>query len=407
MTTEPEVPVTMHIAEGVTPPAVMPPASVPIEREAEGGTIETTERPLSQREIAMQEIAKRRAVAIEKELAYGEDMADRAREDAGQTALVHAKRTNPAEYDDSPAENQTHEPGASAAPATPEPAAVQQAKTEAPAQADTRQVITIGNQQYRVTPEELQRLASIGAVALDAMHRQQSQPVQQQNPQPQQQRPQQAPQQQQQRVPQALLTPEETRALAPRLQSYNEHESAAALQDLTQLIAARMQAANPQVNPQALANYAVQQATQQMRQEQALNNNLAVIGQEFPDVFSSNRVAQLAAITLHENRRRDAMLGIQKSDLDAYREACNDVVQDLNLRPAAPQPGQGTTQSAPSQAGTVQQQAQPASRHEAKRAAPRSPIPAQRVMSSPQQGQRFPTASEIVQKMKQQRGQVI
>ena len=96
-------------------------------------------------------------------------------------------------------------------------------------------------------------------------------------------------------------------------------------------------------------------------------------------------------------------MGFQKSDLDAYREACELVRADLGTPPVpAPQPQPAQVQGNPPPA----QAAPPAqSRFEAKRAAPRSPTAAQGVTSATPPATRALTASEIVAQMKKARGQ--
>jgi hypothetical protein len=389
------IPETMHIET----PVVEEGARQTIEREAEGGVIETVERPLSAREQAMLEIAANRKKAIAKELHYGEDLADRAREDAGQEALAHERLDVDPEAEPEPGAAEPAPKPAAVKPAAPPPA------PEPQTQAQQQRIITLPNgQQHAVTEEQLAQLAAIGAVALEASRRAPEQPqqpqqqVQRQQPQPQQQAPQQAPRQ--------VLTPEESQALSRRIQYGNDQESAAALQDMTQLMAARLQAAYPQVNPQRIAEYATQQAMQRIQQQNELNWNLQTLGNEFPDVFGDKTLAQLAALKLHEIRQTDQLMGIQKPDLTAYREAAA-AVRSAVFKNAQPVP-QPTLEPAlnqqPSQAS--QEQAQQG-RFEAKRAAPRSPQPAQRTLASPAESRRFPTNSEIVRQMQKSRGQVV
>lgn len=169
------------------------------------------------------------------------------------------------------------------------------------------------------------------------------------------------------------------------------------------LIGQRVMAQQPQLDPRAVVQYATQQAVQQIRQENELQGNLYAIGQEYPEIFNDQSLAQLAALKLHGIRQRDRVSGVQKHDLVAYREACDEVRAMFGTSPAAAQPsaqpGQPDGSTQPVQA------AQAPTRFEAKRAAPSSPRPAQRVAPGGDQAQRFPTASEIVAKMKLSRGQ--
>jgi len=404
-TTELRVPEVMHI-ESVTGNApAAPPASIPtpepkagVEPPAAGDTPpEPPQR--TQRELAMEQIALNRRKAIEKELNYGEVMADDARRDAGMEPLVHAKRSQPAVYDDP---DMVQPPAAVEVPVQPSPISPQ-ATPQSPQAQVPDQIVTVGGQQFRVTPEQMAQLASLGALTINALQQQQRQPQQQnQQPTPNVQ-PQQRQQQPSPRQASPVLTPEESKALATRIQYGNENESAKALEDMTALIANRIAAANPQVDPRAVVAYATQQAVQQIRQENALNANLNQIGNEYPEIFSNNSMAQLAALKLHGIRQRDALLGVQQPDLAAYREACEEVRRDLGTPPPAPpqsQPTQIQGNPPPAQAGQPVQ-----SRFEAKRAAPRSPIPAQRVAAADDQTPRAPSPSEIVAAMRRRRGQ--
>ena len=407
--TELQIPEVMHI-ESVTgnspqPPPVdtaPKPESSPKPEPKSGGQPPAEDTPpeapqRTQRELAMEAIALNRRKAIERELSYGEQMADDARADAGLTPLQHAKRSQPAVFDDPDA----------APPAVEAP--VQQAQQqEVPQQPVQRQpaadqIVTLGGQQFRVTPEQMAQLASLGALTINALQQQNRQ--QQQSPQAPQQQSLQVQQQPAQQQPQHILSPEESKALATRIQYGNETESARALEDMTNLIANRIAAAHPQVDPRQVVAFATQQALQQMRAEQALNANLTVIGNEYPEIFSNNSKAQLAAIKLDGIRRRDALLGVQQPDLMAYREACEEVRRDLGTPPPAPpqpqlQPTQTQGNSPPAQAGQPAQ-----TRFEAKRAAPRSPIPAQRVAAADDQTSRFPSPAEVVAAMRKRRGQ--
>jgi len=396
-----DVPETMHIEA----PVVQPPPAEPIAREPgeEGGEPVERVREPTARELAMEAIFKNRERAIAKELHYGEDLADNARRDAGEQPLQHER------LDVDEPEAPAAQAAAAPAPASPVPP---QPPAPAAPEAEHTQIITVSGVQYRVTDAQLAQLASVGAVALDAANRDQQERIVQaqrqqqgQQPHPQQQRPQQQPQAPQQQRP--MLSPEEAAALSRRLQYGNDTEGAAAVADMAQLIEARVRASNPQINPQALAQYATQQAIQQIQQQQALNFNLQTVGQEYPDVFADEGLSQLAALKLHGIRKRDQLLGVQKSDLVAYREACEEVRGVIYKNaPAQPQPTQDPVHTLPSQASPTSAAAQ-ASRFQAKRAAPRSPQPAQRVIASETQERRYPSSSEIVAQMKKQRGQVV
>lgn len=360
-TTELELPATMHIE---TP-------------QIDTAAPEPVERPLSPREIAMAKIVERRAEAYKAELDYGETLADDARETAGHEALSNAS-------DDAPTPSPSRE-AATAPPAAPP-------IVEAPRE----HVVVVEGQPYRVTDEQMQHLASIGAIAIKAVQQDQQQPVPRQAVQPGSPQPYAV-----QPAPRQLLTPDEARAFSSKMQYGSEQESAQALSEMAQIIAARSVPAAPVVDPNQIARHVYQQVNQQA----VLERNLNQIGAEYPEIFNNHTLSQLAALKLNEVRQRDRLFGIQKPDLDSYREACNIVRAELGSRAPMPQPAQEGANNPQSQAGANPIPATGA-RFAAKRAAPRQLATAGRVASSEQAPNRAPTASEIVNQMKRSRGQL-
>jgi len=247
----------------------------------------------------------------------------------------------------------------------------------------------VGGQQFSVTDEEMRQLAEMGAVANIAIrqHGTQEQPA----PQSQQV----APVQQPQRQAPAGLDPEMARQLHHKLTYGSEQDGIQALQEM---YAAAAQAAQPQqqIDPQRIAHAATNAALQQIQ----LQSNLNTIATEFPNVFADEGASQLAALKLHKIRQRDQLLGVQKPDLEAYREACRAVLEDARRLAGGPalQPGQGA-ESAAVQAAPF------ADRDARKRAAPRTPTAASRKAAMGAETQRPPTGSDIVDQMRKARFQ--
>jgi hypothetical protein len=234
-----------------------------------------------------------------------------------------------------------------------------------------------------VTQEQLLALARDGA----KFHTQQQapQPPPRQAQPPQQQTP--AP------VPQPFLDENTAKAMARQIAYGSEEEGAQALANLAANIAQRVQAS--QVDPNRLA----QVTAAHVRDQMTLESNLQTIGQEFPEIFGDTTRSQLAALKLHEIRQRDAALGVQKSNLELYREACSMVRTSLGT--PQPRPAENTPPPVPQAApNTVVSRDD---RLAGKRAAPRPVRPASQ--RAPETMERAPTGAEIVNQMRKARGQ--
>lgn len=234
-------------------------------------------------------------------------------------------------------------------------------------------VIEIEGQQYRVDDAQMRELARMGAMANIAIARQQSAPE--------------------------PVAPVHVPAAAPEIDAADiyqriaygtKEDGEAAVRELA-LLMQKQQA--PAVDPNAIA----QSVRVQLRQEMTLEQNLQTIAGEYPDIFNSTGLSRLAAIELHEARQEFAMRGVQKSDLDLYREACNRVRQVI-------QPGQ-QSQSAVGQPQAAIQAAPAIDRLERKRAAPRNPTAVSRSAGVALEAPRPPTGSEIVDRLRRARGQ--
>ncbi len=325
----------------------------------------------SPREQMMARIVERAAEQRSKELAYGEELSADARDNAAADESV----ADPASTDPDPAVAAVAD-------------AVQTAITPPVAPEPQRHLIEVGGQQFQVTDEEYRQLATMGAVANIAIRQQQN------APQPTQ--PLQAPQQAAQPPMQRGALDEATAREFQRKFAYgSEQEGIQAVQELAAHIAAQSQ---PQVDPNRIVHVATQQALQQIQ----LQDNLNKIGAEFPEIFANNSTSQLAALKLHEIRRRDEMLGVQKPDLELYREACQMVVDDARRLTGQPRPGA----SAASTASQAAPGGQPmADRLERKRAAPRQPAAISRTAATAGEQRRAPSGSEIVEAMRKARYQ--
>lgn len=353
-----------------------PSANTPAPEGTEGQEAAAPREPTA-RELAMQAIVARAEEQRNRELAYGEELGEDARERAA--ADETPEETGPeAQPDPAVARAATTVKDAVAPPA---PAAPKEPE---------RHLITVGGQQFQVTADELRQLAEMGAVANIALRQHQGEP-QQQAPQVQ------APPRQQQAAPAPRgLDDEAAKALHHRLTYGSETEAVQAIKDL---YAAAAASAPPAVDPNAIARAATQGALQQI----SLNTNLNIISQEYPQVFADEGTSQLAALKLHKIRQRDSLLGVQKPDLEAYREACRAVLDDARrLAGGAPlQPGQGAA-STPVQAAAGRSFED---RDARKRAAPKTPTAASRKASMGDDRPRAPSGSEIVEQMRRARHQ--
>jgi hypothetical protein len=344
-------------------PAVKP-VETPIVTTPETPEVETREKAVNPRDAAMARIAEGRQAQLDKELLYADDMAtadaERLHIEAPDAAILEADAAKPLEV--KPADKPVIE-----APAVVEP---------------PRRNIQIGNQTFAVTEAELEQLAIYGAQSL-------AQPSQQ----PQQQF--QLQQVVQQPTQQPILDDETAKAIAKRIAFGDEEDGAKALQDLVTGVLSRVpQVRVPSVDQVAQAAIPVIQARQQF------TDNLSRIGQEFEDIFSDNGLSTLAGMEARNLREKYALLRQDKPDLEVYREACK-AVRDKYVAPRQSQSGPGPTETAV-QAAPVRSMSD---RIESKRAVPRPPASAGRTASLGIDQNRPPTGSEIVNRMRQARGQ--
>src|SRR5579859_2551929 len=279
---------------------------------------ETTEAPaerqLSAREQAMMSIVENRERARALELAYGQEATTPDPEEAAAAEERATEEARRALETAAPADA----PKPAVEPPKPTPAAPQ----------------TIVIDGIHFTPEQAAQLARDGLVARKAVQefqRQQTQP--RQTPPPVPQPPPRGP----------ILAEDEAKALARDLVYGDETTNAKAIQRIVETAVSRV-APTPQVDPNAIIRAAVQQT----RQAIDLQNNLATVGAEFPEIFGSpddftpahNRRSQLAALALGDLRKRDAAMGVFRSDLD-LSGGCTHRARRARSRPTAVSAGTG------------------------------------------------------------------
>lgn len=350
----------------------------PVEQEAP--------KPRNPREEAMARIAARYEEQQRAgELEYGETLQREAAERARAVAPVEEAPALEAPVSDEPEADQAQEGAASAKPATAQPkqeAAPSPLPTHAEPVGPTLHTVVVQGQPLQVTTEQLHHLASIGAVANAAMQRYQAAP-------------QAAPEPRQEPVArQPVLDKDRAAAIVQRLSYGSPEDGASALQELADSLAARQA---PQVDAAAIRQSAVQETLQHIQ----LNNDLATIGHEFPSIWASRALSVGAAAELQEIRQRDMMLGVRRPNLEQYREACKAVLGQLPQTAMSQSAGESDNQPASQAAVQVA-----TTRLERKRAAPRQPAGVSRAASLGEDMPRAPSASQIVDAIRRQRGQM-
>ena len=324
------------------------------------------ERTLSTREQMMATIVERAEERRALDMAYGAKVIEEsdAEQDQARADREQAEALKALEAGQEPV---APEP----APKTPTPV---QAAPKAPEPAMPQTIVIDG---IHYTPEQAAQLARDGITARRAVN--EFQQRQRQAPPPVQQP---AP------TPAPILTEDEAKAFARGLVYGDEAENAKAMLKFGETIASRVPRA-PQVDPNAIVHAAIQQTRQQL----TLERNLEIIGSEYPEIFGDETLAQLAALKLTQVRQKEATLGLQRPDLESFREAC-DMVRTATGR-VAPQP-----QPAP-----AEQPAAQAARLERKRAAPSIPQAADRRVTAPS-GYQPQTYASVVEQMRKSRGQM-
>lgn len=181
---------------------------------------------------------------------------------------------------------------------------------------------------------------------------------------------------------------ERLRDIARKITYGSEDESVKALRDLTEHAARNAQRTNGPT-----AEQIVQAASQQALAQVQLQTNLDTIAREYPEVFEKRSATLVAADYVNSLRNKYNLLGVQKPDIELYREACQLARSEFK----APQENQ--------QSDTRKQPVVnvASTKIERKRATPQPPASVNKVL--PQQIERAPTGSDIVNAMRKARGQ--
>jgi hypothetical protein len=343
MSADLELPDNMHIEDS--------------HEEAEG------EHKLTPREIMMNSIAEKHEARRQEEMALGRIYDDEARE-AGLTFPEDEQGQEPEHEHERQPERRTEPQKEYVGPTQP-----------------AMRVVEVDGRRFEVTSQQYDELAQMGALANVALHQYANQ-----QPQPQYQ----APPQPQTQPQQPLVDPDMVRDAVRKIQYGGEEDGATALSNLVYAVASR----TPQqqyIDPNAIAQQAAAMAQQQAR----FQAETALIQQEYKDVFADPQRTQLAKLNVDAIRQRNIATGKYQSDLDVYREAGDLVLNALKLHRS-----QTTDQPAIQAAPAAYRQ----DVIERKRTAPKQTTQVDRRAPSPS-APRPPSGSEIVERMRQSRGQ--
>ena len=399
--TEPSVPTTMHI----TAPIVDAPAPVRVTEDSPppgSDANEQRERPENPNEIRMREIYENRDKQLAKELMYGQTL-DNESNDRTRGVEVGTTERELSDAEAARLVADLSQKDAQTRRAT-KPADVQQPVTGVTEQ---RRSVNLNGTIVELTDAEIHQLATLGA---QAMLQQQQQPrgvpiVQQ----PMQQ-------QTQRQMPPVSIDDNTAREIHRSLSYGNEDESIAAIRRLALLTA---QQAQPQIDQNQIIAAARDQALAQFRaeqQQQITQQNLMQVGNEYPEIFSNKRYAQMAALALTDLRQRDQLTGRVVPDIQLYREACKEVSEQFGIKPATQQQSRSasgesngvTSVTQPNQSASHAAQGVRTSidaRHARKRVAPQTVTGANRTATLSDNSPRPMTQSEIVAQMRAARGQ--
>jgi hypothetical protein len=318
-------------------------------------------RQPSPRELMMRSIAERHNAVREQELAQAA-IYDQDARDAGLSL----------------AEDEPDPPPAAVEPVQ-EPVAPtrQDAPAPVPAAAPQLRTVDMDGSQWAVTEDQYQQLARLGMVTQRALQEYRAPAVEQAPPQP-------------------LVDPERVRDAVKRIQYGNEDEAAAALTQVVTDVASRIPTA-PAIDQNALQARAAQLAVQQVSAQMQFAADKQIIASEYADIMGNPALSEQAAKAVRVLGALDASEGRKRPDIEIYREA-GDLVRSRNQLPRpgtdAPSPSPGQSASVASRADVV----------ERKRQAPRMTQGADRRAPQPEAA-RAPTGSEIVDRMRAQRGQ--
>ena len=251
-----------------------------------------------------------------------------------------------------------------------------------PTEPVAKKTVTINGQQYELTQEEIEQLAQ-RALYAESQQRQHQQPVQ---PQVQNQPPQAQP---------AKPDPVSLKEIARKITYGSEEESANALAEFANLTVSLAKQNVP------APDQIVQAATQQALAQVQFQKNLEAISSEYADVFESRAKTLVAADKVGSLRQKYMSLGLPKSDLELYREACRETRTEFS---PVTETARNTDKNQPAAQQAVTTANVSHTRVERKRAAP-STVQAVGKIQAMQQQSSYPTGSSVVAAMRKARGQ--
>jgi hypothetical protein len=322
------------------------------------------DRPLTARELIMQKAVANREASIA--------------HDNAQAAIYSQEATEAGLNFEPDDPDPVPEP---AARDVPPPAQVRQATHPAAPvpvpQAPSLRTLDWQGQQYTVTDDQMAELARLGMTTNVALHQYQQPPAETRAPEP----------------PKPIVDPDMVRETVRKIQYGGEDDATQALADFVTNVVSRVPQ-SPQIDPTAIVNRAVAES----RAQAQLAMDAETIRQEYRDIFEHPQREFLAKINVDAIRQRNAATGARQSDLDIYREAGNMV------RDAMGQPRPGSEQIPPALQAASNVVPLRQDVIERKRAAPRA-TQAIDMRSPAPVATRPPTGSEIVERMRQARGQ--
>lgn len=326
------------------------------------------ERPLSPREIVMAAAVARRQEQMEADNAQAAIYSREATE-----AGLNFPQEEPPDPEPAPRAREVP-PASSLAPSQDRFAPVAPvAPVQAPAAPQVR-TINIDGQQYTVTDQQADELIRLGMYANQAMRQYQPEPT----PEPEPPRP--------------IVDAAAVRDVVRKLQFSGEDDAAAALTELITNV--RVPQAQP-LDQNALVSRAISATTEHMRVVAAQEQ----IQREYADIATNPQLAFLANTNKDAILLRNQRAGIQQSWIDIYREASNNVYDAIGRPRPGTDPQQPALQAASGNVVPIRDNVL-----ERKRAAPRATQAIDMRAPAPV-APRAPTGSEIVDKMRQQRGQ--